>query len=457
MSDIIIDSHAHLTMREFDADRPEVIARARDAGVKYVINAGFDLASSEAGVALAEQYDCCYATVGIHPHDATDCTDQALARLEELSRNSKVVAVGETGLDFHYDRSPRDAQVAAFTAQLELAKRRSLPVVVHDREAHAQTMDVLKASGVTDVALHCFAGDAAMAAAARSRGYLISAGGPATFKNARHLPDALRAASLEHLMLETDCPYLAPEPHRGKRNEPSYLPLIARTFAEILSPLTVADVCRVTTHNAERFFGIGAIPAAQIAYQIRDSLYLNLTNRCTNACTFCIRQKTDFIKGHNLRLDREPDFDEVVAAIGDPARYREVVFCGYGEPLLRLELVKRVAQWLKQRKSRVRLNTNGQGNLIAGRNVVPDLVGLVDEVSVSLNAADGAAYQSVCRSRYGDAAFAEVKRFVAECARAGIATSVTALDLPGVDLGQCGELARELGATLRVRHYDAVG
>jgi TatD DNase family protein len=259
------------------------------------------------------------------------------------------------------------------------------------------------------------------------------------------------------LMLETDCPYMAPEPHRGKRNEPSYLPLIAKKFAEILAPLTYEDICRVTTHNAERFFNIGQVPAAQIAYQIRDSLYLNVTNRCTNACAFCIRQKTDFIKGHNLRLDREPDFTEVVAAIGDPSKYREVVFCGYGEPLLRLDLVKQVAHWLKDQRARVRVNTNGQGSIIAGRNIAPELAGLVDEVSVSLNAADDKTYQGICHSRYGDVAFTEVKRFVSECKRAGIATSVTALDMPGVSVAACGDLAAELGVPLRVRYYDAVG
>ena len=457
MSDILIDSHAHLTMREFDSDRAEVIQRAQDAGVKYIINAGFDLASSAAGVELAEKYDCCYAAVGVHPHDAATFDDAAAKHIERLAQNPKVVAIGETGLDYYRDLSPKDAQVAAFKAHLDLAKRRGLPVVVHDRDAHADTMGILKEAGAKNIVLHCFPGDGEMAAAARKRGYLISAGGPATFKNSRKLPEALRAASLECLMLETDCPYLAPEPHRGKRNEPSYLPLIARKMAEILAPLTYRDVCRVTTHNAERFFNIGKVPAAQIAYQIRDSLYLNITNRCTNACVFCIRQKTDFIKGHNLRLDREPDFSEVVAAIGDPAKYREVVFCGYGEPLLRLELVKQVAQWLKQRKAWVRLNTNGQGNMIAGRNIVPELQGLVDEVSVSLNAADNGTYQNICHSRYGDAAFGEVKRFVAECARAGIKTSVTALDMPGVSVAACGDLARELGVPLRVRHYDVVG
>jgi TatD DNase family protein len=453
----LIDTHAHLTMREFDSDRAEVIKRAQDAGVKYIINSGYDLPSSIAGVELAEKHDCCYATVGIHPHDAVSCDGQALRQLEELSKNPKVVAIGETGLDYFRNLSPKDAQIAAFTSQLELAKRRSLPVVVHDRDAHGETMDILKQSGAKNVVLHCFPGDAAMASEARARGYVISAGGPATFKNSRHLPEALRAATLESLMLETDCPYMAPEPHRGKRNEPSYLALIAQKFAEILAPLTVEDVCRVTTHNAERFFGIGSIPQAAIVYRIRDSLYLNVTNRCTNSCVFCIRQKTDFIKGHNLRLEREPDAAEVIAAIGDPARFKEVVFCGYGEPLLRLELVKAVAKWLKDKRARVRINTNGQGSIIAGRNIAPELAELVDEVSVSLNAADDKTYQGVCHSRYGDAAFTEVKRFVSECVRAGIKTSVTVLEMPGISVTACGDLAAELGVPLRVRHYDAVG
>lgn len=457
MSHILIDTHAHLTMREFDADRADVIRRAQDAGVRHIINSGYDLSSSSAGVELAEKYDCCYATVGIHPHDSKTFDPSALREIEELSKNPKVVALGEMGLDFHRNLSPKQAQLDAFVAQLGLARKRGLPVVVHDRDAHSETMAILERAGAENVVLHCFPGDAAMAEEARARGYLISAGGPATFKNSRHLPEALRAATLESLMLETDCPYLAPAPHRGKRNEPSYLPLIARKFAEILAPLTLEDVCRVTTHNAERFFGIGAIPQAAIAYQIRDSLYLNVTNRCTNSCAFCIRQKTDFIKGHNLKLDREPDFEEVVAAVGDPARYKEVVFCGYGEPLLRLDLVKRVAAWLKQRKARVRVNTNGQGNLIAGHNIVPELAGLVDEVSVSLNAADDKTYQNICHSRYGDLAFNEIKRFVSECKRAGITTSVTALDMPGVSMAACDDLAAELGVPLRVRHYDAVG
>lgn len=455
--DKIIDTHAHLTKSDFKNDRDQAIQRAQEAGVEYIINVGYDLNTSAASVELAERYDCCYATVGVHPHDAKTLDAQTFKELELLAKNPKVVAVGETGLDYHRNLSPKEIQIEAFKHQLEWAKTLNLPVVVHDRDAHREVMDILKGHPDLKVVLHCFAGDAEMAKESKRRGYLLSVGGPVTFKNSKHLPEVLKAVELESLMLETDCPYLTPEPHRGQRNEPAYLPIIAQKISELLTPLTYEDVCRVTTLNAKKFFGIGKIDPAKIAYQIRDSLYLNITNRCTNACVFCIRQKTDFIKGHNLRLEREPDFKEVIDAVGDPASYREVVFCGYGEPLLRLDLVKQVAKWLKERKSWVRINTNGQGNLIAGRDIVPELKGLVDEVSISLNAHNQEVYDKICPSRFGIKAYDEVKEFARACREAGIKTSVSIMNMDGVDLEACKVLAKELGVDLRIRHYDVVG
>jgi TatD DNase family protein len=453
----IIETHAHLTDPRFKDDLDAVISRALEAGVEYIVNVGYDLENSRKSVELAAKYDCCYAAAGIHPHDAKEVDDRALAELESLARESKVVALGEIGLDFYRDRSPRDAQKAAFRRQLELAEKLGLPVIVHDRDAHAETMEILDQVKPKKAVLHCFAGDAAMAREVVGRGWLVSVAGPVTYRNSKHLPEAVKAVSAEGLMLETDCPYLPPEPHRGARSEPAHLPLIAQRVSELLLPLTYQDICRVTTVNAKAFFGIGQIDPAAIAYPIRSSLYLNLTNRCTNACTFCIRQKTDFIKGHNLRLNREPGFGEVISAIGDPTRYQEVVFCGYGEPLLRLELVVQVAKWLKERGASVRLNTNGQGNLIHGRNIVPELKGLVDEASVSLNAHDRETYGRICPSQYGDRAYGEVISFISECKKAGIKTAFTVLDMPGVDLAACRELAKSLGVGIRVRHYDVVG
>jgi len=453
----IIDTHAHLTKSDFKNDRNQVIQRAQQAGVEYIINVGYDLNTSAASVELAEKYDCCYAAVGVHPHDAKTLDQEVFQELGKLAKNPKVVAIGEMGLDYHRNLSSKDVQVEAFKKQLIWAESMNLPVIVHDRDAHQETMDILKRHSSLKVVLHCFAGDAEMAREAKQRGYLLSVGGPVTFKNSKHLPEVLKVVELENLMLETDCPYLTPEPYRGERNEPSYLPLIARKISELLAPLTYEDVCRVTSLNANKFFGIGRIDPAKIAYQIRDSLYLNITNRCTNACVFCIRQKTDFIKGHNLRLEREPDFQEVIDAIGDPAKYREIVFCGYGEPLLRLDLVKQVAKWLKERKSWVRINTNGQGNLIAGGNIVPELKGLVDEVSISLNAHDQEVYDKICPSRFGIKAYEEVKIFALACKEVGIKTSVSVMNMDGVDLEACKVLAKELGVGLRIRHYDVVG
>jgi TatD DNase family protein len=455
--DRIIDTHAHLTKSDFRKDCDQVIQRAMEAGVEYIINVGYDLKTSAASVELAEKHDCCYAAVGVHPHDAKTLDQQTFKELEVLAKNPKVVAIGEMGLDYHRNLSPKNVQVETFERQLEWAETLNLPVVVHDRDAHQEVMDILNRHSSLKIVLHCFAGDVEMAKKAIKRGYLLSVGGPVTFKNSKHLPEVLRTVGLESLMLETDCPYLTPEPHRGQRNEPAYIPIIARKISELLAPLTYEDVCRVTTLNAKKIFGIGKIDPAKIAYQIRDSLYLNITNRCTNACVFCIRQKTDFIKGHNLRLEREPGFQEVIDAIGDPTKYREVVFCGYGEPLLRLDLVKQVAGWLKERNIQVRINTNGQGNLITGRDTVPELIGLVDEVSISLNAHSQEGYDKICPSRFGIKAYDEVKRFVLACKEAGIKTSVSVMDMEGVDISACRALAQELGVGLRIRHYDVVG
>lgn len=453
----IIDTHAHLIKSDYKSDRDQVIKRAQDAGIEYIINVGYDLATSTASVELAEKYDCCYAAVGVHPHDAKTLNGKAFKELEALAKNPKVVAIGEMGLDYHRNLSPKEVQIETFKKQLAWAETLNLPAVVHDRDAHQVVMDILKGHSDLKVVLHCFAGDVEMAKEAKRRGYLLSVGGPVTFKNSKHLPEVLKTIELENLMLETDCPYLAPEPHRGQRNEPVYLQIIAGKVSEMLAPLTYEDVCRVTTLNAKKFFNIGRIDPAKIAYQIRDSLYLNITNRCTNACVFCIRQKTDFIKGHNLRLEREPDFQEVIDAIRDPSKYREVVFCGYGEPLLRLELVKQVAGWLKERKARVRVNTNGQGNLIAGRNIVPELKNLVDEVSISLNAGDQETYDRICPSRFNSKAFKAVLGFAKDCLGAGIKTKVTVMDMLGVDLGKAKETAKELGVDIGIRHYDVVG
>jgi TatD DNase family protein len=443
-------------MKQFDPDREEVIKRARAAGVDMMITVGSDLMSTRAAIALAEEHEGVYATVGVHPHDAKHCREETLDELAALARHPKVVAVGETGLDYHYDHSPREVQREVMERHLEMAFELDKPVVVHSREAAEDTMRILEEAGVGRGVMHCFSGDREMAERAMAMGLHISVAGPVTFKKAAKLAEVVRAVPDEFLLLETDAPYLTPEPHRGKRNEPAYVAHTAARVAE-LRGVSVADVARITTLNAARLFGVGEVPAeGEIAYPIRESLYLNLTNRCTNRCGFCVRFESAFVKGHNLRLKEEPTVEELTAAIGDPTRYREVVFCGYGEPTLRLEVVKAVARWVKERGGRVRLNTNGHGSLIHGRDITAELEGLVDAVSVSLDAPDAETYERVCRpERPG--AFEAVVGFI-RSARAHIPdVQVTVVAAEGVDVGRCRQLAAELGVPLRVRELHVVG
>jgi TatD DNase family protein len=261
---MLIDTHAHLDFSKFDGDRPAVIERARAAGVAAIVNVGTDLASSHRAVDLAEQYECVYAAVGVHPHDAKKLDGATLAQLRELAQNPKVVAVGEIGLDYYRDLSPRDVQRRAFQAQLAWAAKLGKPVIIHDRDAHGEILEALThwAAGLGDSilagrmgVLHTFSGDLDMAREAIELGFYISISGPVTYRNARQLPDIVRALPLERLLVETDCPFLAPEPYRGKRNEPAYTRLVAERIAK-LRGISLDELARATTANARRLFGL---------------------------------------------------------------------------------------------------------------------------------------------------------------------------------------------------------
>jgi TatD DNase family protein len=267
----------------------------------------------------------------------------------------------------------------------------------------------------------------------------------------------VRAIPVDQMLVETDCPYLAPQAYRGRRNEPAFVRHTAEAIAAIKG-LSVEDVARITTLNAFNLFGIGEVDmTSKIAYRIRDSLYLNITNRCTNACIFCAKFKDFTVKGHHLRLEHEPTAGQVLAAIGDPTRYLEVVFCGYGEPLIRLDLIKEVAAWLKKKGVRVRINTDGQANLVHGRDILPELTGLIDVVSVSLNAPDAETYQRLCRSKFGEQGYEAVKDFLAAAKQHIPSVTATAVGLPGIDLEACRQVAMNLGVEFREREYNEVG
>ncbi|NJD37281.1 MAG: YchF/TatD family DNA exonuclease [Geobacter sp.] len=454
----IIDTHCHLYYDDFQPDWDQMLERAETAGVKGMVVVGADAASSQQAVAMAASHPTIFCTVGIHPHDAAGVTEATFIALEELARKTqKCVAIGEIGLDFFKNRSPREDQERVFRRFLQMARELDKPVVIHDRDAHAETLAMIREAGVTKGVMHCFSGDLPFARQCLDQGLYLSIPGTVTYPSNEQLREVVRNVPLERLLLETDCPYLSPVPHRGKRNEPSYTRITAEKVAE-LRGLSVEDVGRITTMNAGRLFGIPLWDSStKIAYRIRNSLYLNITNRCSNHCTFCAKFDEFTVKGHNLLLDHEPGFEEVMAAIGQPSDIDEVVFCGFGESLLRLDLVRQVTAALKQRGYKIRINSDGQANLAHGRNILPELSGLVDSISISLNAPDAATYARLCNTPFGEAGWQGVCDFLREASRYIPEVTATAVTIPGVDIEACRRVAEGLGVQFRVREYAEVG
>ncbi|HEX6182853.1 MAG TPA: TatD family hydrolase, partial [Pyrinomonadaceae bacterium] len=259
---MFVDSHAHIDGEEFDADRDEVVARARAAGVCAVLNVGTGDphgGNFERAAAVAEKYDGVYAAAGVHPHDARLYDDAAERRLLEVLRvSARMVALGEIGLDYHYDNSPREVQREVFARQLRLAREEGLPVIIHSREADEETAEILErelgGSGTRGV-MHCFGGGPSLADAALALGFYISFAGNVTFKKAEALREVAAVVPLERLLVETDCPFLAPVPHRGRRNEPAFVVETARFLAE-LRGVGHEELGLVTSGNFALLFGL---------------------------------------------------------------------------------------------------------------------------------------------------------------------------------------------------------
>lgn len=251
---MLIDTHAHLQWASFDKDREKVISRARKAGVDHIVNIGFDIDGSRKAIELAEKYNGLYATVGIHPHNANQLNQNVLDELRKLSENPQVVAIGEIGLDYYRNLSPRETQKKAFEAQLFLAEELKLPVVVHNREAQVDTLRMLsKFEGKIDGIMHCFSGNREMAEWCVKSNFYISFAGPVTFPNSHELRKIAKWTDLSKVLLETDSPWLAPQSKRGKRNEPAFLPFIAKKIAE-LKRISVDELAEATTENAKEVF-----------------------------------------------------------------------------------------------------------------------------------------------------------------------------------------------------------
>ncbi len=257
---MFFDSHAHYDDDRFNEDRHELLSAMPQNKVNYIVNAAADINSSNEGVRLSEEYNFIYAGVGVHPHsveelDETNQGKATLDYLEELVNHPKVVAIGEIGLDYYYEHSPRKVQRIWFQRQMELAEKVNLPIIVHSRDAAKETFDMIRESGLNKGVIHCFSGSAEMALEYIKMGFYIGVGGTITFNNARRSVEVVEQIPLESIVIETDCPYLTPMPHRGKRNDSTYLSHIAQKIADIKN-ITIDEVAKVTTNNAKKLFNI---------------------------------------------------------------------------------------------------------------------------------------------------------------------------------------------------------
>ena len=444
---ILVDSHAHIDASDYDGDRRKILERALSKGVGTIIAVGSDLDSSRKTVDIANSFEEVFAAVGVHPHDVKSVANKSAGHIKVLADNAKVVAIGEIGLDYHYDHSPRKLQKHWFREQIRMAVKIGKPVIVHCRDAGEDVFSILEEERVWRVGgvVHCFTGDAELARKFLGLDLHLGVAGPITFENSDELRSVFADVPIERILVETDSPYLTPPPNRGKRNEPAYTVQVAEKLAEIKG-LTLEDVARATSVNVRRLFKIGPCPVpGTIAYPLSGKLYLNITNRCYNACLFCGLLSDRVFVGHDLTLESDPGVEAILEAAGDPGRYEEVVFSGYGEPTTRLEELKQVALELRGRGAkRIRLATNGLGNRVNGRSILPELLGLIDAISVSLQAESPEAYEKVCKTKEIENPYPSVKEFVSEAKRLFGDVEVTAVDMPGIiDIEACEKVARE--------------
>jgi TatD DNase family protein len=456
----LVDTHCHLDMPEFGDDLDAVLDRARSAGVERIIVPGIDAESSKKAVLLAGKHENIFAAVGIHPHYADRISERDVDEIRYLATSSdKVVAIGEIGMDNYRGTSAREQQKDLFTRLLSLASELDLPAIVHSREAFSDVFEVLGSARKPFLrgVMHCFSGDGEDLRKILSLGLLVSFAGNITFPKAQKLRETAALAGIEKILLETDAPYMAPQAHRGERNEPAFIGSLAGLYGDIfgIDPDAAASA---TSSNADRLFRLGLSGGGKIAYKIRNSMYINMTYRCSNRCVFCARQVSTNVKGHELHLGVEPRREDIMRAIGDPKDHDEVVFCGFGEPTLRWGALKEVAMYIKKKGGKVRINTNGEANLINGRDVTGELEGLADNVSVSINAPECEMYDELCKSVFGKRAHKGIKEFISGCVSRGIKVEVTCLDSIGEEaVASCRALGESLGAGFRLRHMNEVG
>jgi len=452
---MFIDSHCHLFSKEFENDLDEVILRAKENNVDYIIVPATDIETSKKVIELADKYDFIYGSVGVHPHDTKEWNDSLLIELEVLAKHPKIVAIGEIGLDYFYDFSPKEKQIEAFRKQIELALKLNKPAIIHNRDADDDMMNIVReySSKGLIAQFHCFNSTLQNARELIELRHYISFTGNITFKKAEELVKILSRIQIDNLLIETDAPYMTPVPFRGKRNEPMHVKLVAEKIAEV-HHLRVEDVARTTSYNAFKLFGIGNKPMVSYTYQIGNSLYINVTNRCNADCIFCDRKGAAIISGYNLKMSKseEPAAELYIKEIGDPKNYKEIVFCGYGEPTIRWDVVKEVAKYVKSNGGKTRINTDGHGNVINKRDITPEFKDLIDTVSISLNSVDAEEYSRLMRVDKG--LHAEMINFAKAVKNYAGSVVMSIVGMNEIDAEKAKKFVEEkMGVDFRIREY----
>lgn len=488
-------------MREFDPDLKDVFERMPEYGVTHAVSIG-SLAQNERiekTLEIAGSHDNIYTTLGVHPKSSYKSFDDISELFQKyyFKNKKKIVAVGEIGLDYFFQgqfqgqphktseslEKIKRAQKELFKFQLGLASAHRLPVIVHIRDAYEDAIEILKeyaknSDGFFGGVIHCFSSaEPAVAAEFLKLGFFISFSGNITYKKNDGLMASAKSVPDEKLLIETDSPYLAPNAFRGKRNEPSFIRFVLETIAAEKN-IGKKKLDGLTVQNTVNLFSLegveGFYPA--VAYQIRNSVYINLTNKCTNRCTFCPKYqggKNNFcVKGYNLKLKKEPSSSEVISSVFRYYNFNEIVFCGLGEPTLRIETLKEVAKAIKNKVKgenmetkpvKIRLDTDGLANAVYGRNIAAELEGLVDSVSISLNAQNAETYNALCEPGLINkidkktGAYEAVIDFVKESKKYIRNVTVTAIDLPGVDTEYIENIAKNIGVNYKTRHHNDVG
>lgn len=456
---MLIDSHTHLQDKKFARDLDRVLDRADDAGIEHLVCIGDRIETSRRALALARSHPRITAVVGIHPHYESQYTPKQLLELQALAGDDRVVAIGEIGLDYHYPNFNSERQKEMFVAQARLAGRRNLPLVMHCRDAYPDLLDLIESDdriprrGI----IHCFSGTYEEACRFLDLGFYLGIGGAITYPNGTNLRRTIERVGLDRIVCETDAPYLPPQLKRGRRNEPSYIKHTVKALAD-LAGVSYQDAARITRANAIRVFGLPQEIAPEIVYSIRRTLYVSVTNRCTNRCYHCQRCSDYMVMGHLLKLDHEPEVNELLAAIGSPSEYDEIVVSGLGEPTIRWDVCLGLARELKHRGARVRLNTNGLGNLINKRNIVPEMAGNFDSVAIGLTAHNRETYNAITNTTLPDKAFDAMLEFAEACRAVVPDVIMTVVGVPEVDIEACRQIAENrLKVRFRVREYRPHG